>query len=70
MDLSLEEAAVITKAVQDPEWRLGKQSELITEYRQLIERLREAGYLQQNADEYSLNATGYSEFKRLATKSV
>jgi hypothetical protein len=66
MDLSFDEAEIINKALQHPEARLGSQSELITQYRQLIQRLRAAGYLQQNANDYRLNAKGYSEFKHLS----
>jgi hypothetical protein len=65
MDLSFEEAAIITKAIQDVEGRLGKQSELITRQRSLIERLNAAGFLHQNADQYSLKAKGRRAFKHL-----
>jgi predicted xylose isomerase-like sugar epimerase len=63
---SFEEVEVITHALRDPEWSLGKQADLIANHRPLIHRLREAGYLQQNGDTYSLKAAGYSQFRRLA----
>jgi hypothetical protein len=62
---SFEEIEVITHALRDPEWRLGKQADMIPHHRWLIQRLRSAGYLQQNGDTYSLKAAGYSKFHRL-----
>lgn len=70
MDLLLEQAAIITQALQDAEWRLGKQADLITHHRDFIVRLRKAGFLKQNADEYSLNAKGYRKFRHLAPKQI
>lgn len=63
---SFEEIEIITRALRDPEWRLGKRADLIALYRPLIQRLRGAGYLQQNGDSYSLKAAGYSKFRPLA----
>lgn len=63
---SFEEIELITHALRDPEWRLGRQSDIIASHRPLIQRLRRAHCLQQNGDAYSLKAAGYLAFRRLA----